>query len=118
MAPKHSGISGGAIAGIVIGIVAAIAVIVATLLFLRRRRTEDDTNQYVPGAKSSTQSFGDPFVTRAEEDKVLFGPADDFMAVDQRLNPVMLGERRLSEGSLADDRDYSRTILRVANPDA
>lgn len=41
-----------------------------------------------------------------------------FMAVDQRLNPVMLGERRLSEGSIADERDYSRKILRVANPDA
>lgn len=37
--------------------------------------------------------------------------------VDQRLNPAMLGERRISDGSLADEQDYSRKILRVANPD-
>lgn len=41
----------------------------------------------------------------------------DFIQVDQRLNPVMVGERRISLGSLADAADYSRKVLRVANPD-
>lgn len=36
---------------------------------------------------------------------------------DPRLNPIMMGRRRLSEGSLADEADYSRKILQVANPD-
>lgn len=125
----NSGISKGAIAGIVIGVVALIVIVAFTLLFLRRRQAmrggSSFSNKYVAGS-SSSHAFGDPFATRGyEEDKVSFGgPAngagratDDFMAVDQRLNPVMLGERRLSEGSLADDRDYSRKILRVANPD-
>lgn len=111
---KSSGVSGGAIAGIVIGIIAAIIIIAGTLLFLHRRRGPNEA--YTNNGGSPSPSFGDPFATRGE-DKMAFGPVDDFMAVDQRLNPVMLGERRLSEGSLADDRDYSRKILRVANPD-
>lgn len=67
----------------------------------------------------SPHGFTDPFGARTE-DKMAFGnpPPEAFMAVDQRLNPVMLGERRLSEGSIADERDYSRKILRVANPDS
>lgn len=36
--------------------------------------------------------------------------------VDPRLNPIMMGRRRLSEGLLADEADYSRKILQVANP--
>ncbi|KAG7195603.1 uncharacterized protein KQ657_003370 [Scheffersomyces spartinae] len=38
-------------------------------------------------------------------------------ASDPRLNPSMLGRRRLSEGSLADETDYSRKVLQVANPE-
>ncbi|ODQ79853.1 hypothetical protein BABINDRAFT_161529 [Babjeviella inositovora NRRL Y-12698] len=37
--------------------------------------------------------------------------------LDPRMNPVMLGRRRISEGSLADADDYSRKILGVSNPD-
>ena len=29
----------------------------------------------------------------------------------------MMGRRRLSEGSLVDEADYSRKVLQVANPD-
>lgn len=34
---------------------------------------------------------------------------------DQRLDPVMV-QRRLSSGSIADEQDYSRRILRVCVP--
>ncbi|KAI5952881.1 hypothetical protein KGF54_003748 [Candida jiufengensis] len=37
--------------------------------------------------------------------------------IDPRLNPIMMGRRRLSEGSLADEADYSRKVLQVANPE-
>lgn len=126
---SSSGIGGGAIAGIVIGVLAALA-IVALLFFLWRRR--DNRNAYT-GARSPS-GFSDPFgVRNGPDDKTsmsslgmgpasniqnaAFGlqPPETFMAVDQRLNPVMLGERRLSEGSIADERDYSRKILRVTN---
>jgi len=36
--------------------------------------------------------------------------------LDHRLEPVML-QRRLSDGSIADNEDYSRRILKVTNPD-
>ncbi|KAK6200327.1 uncharacterized protein RJT21DRAFT_114746 [Scheffersomyces amazonensis] len=38
--------------------------------------------------------------------------------VDPRLNPSIMGRKRLSEGSLADETDYSRKILHVINPDS
>jgi cell wall integrity and stress response component len=34
---------------------------------------------------------------------------------DSRLDPVMLQQRRLSDGSIADNEDYSRRILKVNN---
>jgi cell wall integrity and stress response component len=110
---KSGGISGGAIAGIVVGVFGGIAALVAILIFWKRRN-----NQSAYTASRSPNHFVDPFGARAE-DKMAFShaPPDAFMAIDQRLNPVMLGERRLSEGSIADERDYSRKILRVANPD-
>lgn len=37
--------------------------------------------------------------------------------VDPRMNPTMMGRQRLSEGLLADEADYLRKILQVANPD-
>lgn len=138
------GISGGAIAGIVIGVVAGLAVLVLLLFFMWRRHAArgDNHDNYTGGGKSPT-TFSDPFGVMVE-DKASFGLSpphhstnnlpnrlnsntnggslsssdNNFMAVDQRLNPVMLGDRRLSEGSIADERDYSRKILRVANPDA
>jgi cell wall integrity and stress response component len=135
-----SGVSGGAIAGIVIGVVAGFAAIILLLIFLWRRNSGRGSNHdnYTGGTKSPT-AFSDPFGVMVE-DKASFGLSpphnhannlptrinsnsnssgdNNFMAVDQRLNPVMLGDRRLSEGSIADERDYSRKILRVANPDA
>lgn len=128
-----SKISGGAIGGIVVGVIAALAIL-ALILFFWRRRANSRNDAYIGGNKSPS-GFSDPFGVRVVEDKTSmsstpgaavptasFGglqpPDNSFMAVDQRLNPVMLGERRLSEGSIADERDYSRKILRVANPDA
>ncbi|CAN6624715.1 protein Slg1p [Trichomonascus vanleenenianus] len=124
---KASGVSGGAIAGIVIGVLAALGIIGATLVFLRRRQ---NNNHYNPS--SDDDGFKDPFGVHpsdtARDDKHSYGGSiaastrtpsndDNFMAIDQRLNPVMLGERRISDGSLADENDYSRKILRVTNPD-
>ena len=45
------------------------------------------------------------------------GGANEF--VDPRLNPIMMGRKRLSDGSLADEAtaDYTRKVLQVANPD-
>ena len=32
---------------------------------------------------------------------------------DNRLDPTVMGQRRMSDGSIADNQDYSRRILKV-----
>lgn len=113
---KASGIGGGAIAGIVIGIVAALGIIGAALVFWRKRRNAH--NDYNPS--SSPDGFRDPFgvhESKLSSASTAVNSSSPPMPVDQRLNPAMLGERRISDGSLADEQDYSRKILRVTNPD-
>lgn len=112
-------ISGGAIAGIVIGVIAALVIVALVFIFLRRRRAHLDY-----AASSTPNGFKEPFGVKSSPYPPM--PPSPFAApppltssgqVDQRLNPSMLGERRISVGSLADARDYSRKILRVTNPD-
>jgi len=92
------GVSGGEAAGIAIGVLALIGIGAAAFFFIRRRRRDDYQKQYEgSGFGSSPGSLNRPFGT------------------DQRLEPQML--KRESVGSLADEHDYSRKILRVINPD-
>lgn len=90
------GVSGGAAAGIAIGILALIGIGAGAFFFIRRRRREDYQKQY-EGSHfgSSPGSLSRPF------------------APDQRLEPGMV-QKRESVGSLADEQDYSRKILRVS----
>ncbi|RDW45068.1 hypothetical protein B0I75DRAFT_139261 [Yarrowia lipolytica] len=113
---KSGGISGGAIAGIVIGVVAGIALVGLAFFILRRRR---QSYEYQTQASDRYGFTDDPFTTAAE-DKMNFSHngTSAFVPVDQRLNPALINQRRMSEGSIADEQDYSRKILRVANPDA
>lgn len=92
------GVSGGEAAGIAIGVLALIGIGAAAFFIIRRRRKDDYQKQYEgSGFGSSPGSLNRPFGT------------------DQRLEPQML--KRESVGSLADEHDYSRKILRVINPD-
>jgi cell wall integrity and stress response component len=34
---------------------------------------------------------------------------------DMRLDPAVMAQRRMSDGSIADNQDYSRRILKVTN---
>ena len=92
------GVSGGAAAGIAIGVLALVAIGAGAFFFVRRRRREDYQKQY-EGSHfgSSPGSLSRPFGT------------------DQRLEPGMV-QKRESVGSLADEQDYSRKILRVPTP--
>ena len=97
---SSSGISGGAAAGIAIGILALIAIGAAVFFVVRRRRRDEYQRQYDPSNLSSSPgSLNRPFGT------------------DQRLEPQML-QKRESVGSLADENDYSRKILRVISSTA
>ncbi|KAK9374994.1 uncharacterized protein V1513DRAFT_57229 [Lipomyces chichibuensis] len=124
--PSH-GISGGGIAGIVIGVIAGLAIIAALVFFIRRRRrnnNDDDWSDYHGGKGKlrglrGRSSNNNPIVAPAMPHEKLSSNSFNsgrVAIVDQRLNPVMM-ERRLSDGSLSDEQDYSRKILRVVNMD-
>ncbi|KAK7529854.1 uncharacterized protein J3D65DRAFT_160101 [Phyllosticta citribraziliensis] len=92
----------GIAAGVVVGVVVLTAVIGGVLLFLRHKRRKEieeevrqrqSVNNFVAGGKvPGTSSLNDTI-----------------------LDPAFA--RRMSNGSVADNQDYSRRILQVRNPD-
>ncbi|KAI5467993.1 hypothetical protein BGZ63DRAFT_419643 [Mariannaea sp. PMI_226] len=103
--PKKKGTNTAAIAaGTVVGVIALAALGgVAAFLFRRRRNLEIEeehrrnaaVNAFINGSKPP-------------------GSSGSISMTDSRLDPVM-AHRRLSDGSIADNQDYSRRILRVTN---
>lgn len=94
---KSSGVSkAGAAAGAVVGVLAFAAIVGGGILLYKRRRQQQVEEEY--RRTLAVQSFG-----KKPE-------------ADHRLEPVML-QRRASDGSIADNEDYSRRILKVTNPD-
>ncbi|KAF3919275.1 hypothetical protein ABW20_dc0106259 [Dactylellina cionopaga] len=91
----------GIAAGVVVGVIAIIALGVGGFLVVRRNRRRQAEEEYraAVAAKEFTASIRKP-------------------QADTRLDPVMLQQRRLSDGSIADNQDFSRRILKVTNPDA
>ncbi|QDS71276.1 hypothetical protein FKW77_001024 [Venturia effusa] len=88
--------------GVVVGVVAIAAVVAGVFFFLRHKRRRDveeeykrqaSVNQFVNGGHKSNSSMN-----------------------DSRLDPELV--RRDSTGSIADNQDYSRRILKVRNPDS
>jgi len=90
----------GVAAGAVVGVIALIALGVGVWLAVRRKRRLRAEEEYraAVAAKEFVESAKKP-------------------SPDQRLDPVLLQQRRLSDGSIADNQDYSRRILKVTNPD-
>lgn len=137
----------GPIVGGVVGGLAGLAIIAAIIFFLIRRRNYDDEedeeefydkNNNTLGAiglgrggtgKSSKRTknplpldmpMSNPFDHPSDalaNSKLEGGYKNSVDLADPRLNPIMMGRRKLSVGSLADEADYSRKILQVANPD-
>jgi cell wall integrity and stress response component len=97
--PNKAGIA----AGVVVGIVAIAAIGGGMFLFLRHRRRREVEEEYrrnaavssfINGGKPPTSSGGASFA-------------------DTRLDPAVMAQRRISDGSIADNQDYSRRILKV-----
>ncbi|KAL7619544.1 Protein SLG1 [Parahypoxylon ruwenzoriense] len=93
----------GIAAGVVVGVVAAAAIVGGVIFWLRRKRNAEieeehrrnaAVNAFITGGKPPSSSGG-------------------LSMSDSRLDPVM--NRRMSDGSIADNQDYSRRILRVTN---
>lgn len=88
----------GAAAGAVVGVLVAAAIGVGIFFFIRKRRQQKVEDDY----RKTVQAHS--FASSKPES-------------DSRLDPVMLQHRRVSTGSIADNEDYSRRILKVTNPD-
>lgn len=101
-APKSGPNTAGIAAGVVVGVVVLASIIGGVFFFLRhkkRRQAEDDyrnrasVNNFVAGGKMHTSNSS---------------------MTDSRLDPEFMA-RRQSNGSIADNEDYSRRILKVTN---
>lgn len=130
--------TGAIVGGVVGGVAAAVLVAVGIFLFVRLRRSSDDDDEEFYEKGSGTLGRG-PGTGRSKKGAAFDSaldmpmanpfahPTDEFADkrmskmtagghTDPRLNPVMVGRRRLLEGSLADETDYLRKMLAVANP--
>ncbi|OAT03696.1 WSC domain-containing protein [Blastomyces gilchristii SLH14081] len=100
--PNKAGIA----AGVVVGVVALGALIGGGFFFMKYKKRKAVEEEYRRNATiSSFVSGGKP------------GSSQHTSLSDSRLDPVMMSQRRQSNGSIADDQDFSRRILKVTNPD-
>ena len=95
--PNKAGIA----AGVVVGVVCLAGIIAGVLLYLRRKRRREVEEEYRRhAAVNSFPGTGKLHTSNSSMN-------------DSRLDPeVML--RRQSDGSIADNQDYSRRILKVS----
>lgn len=90
------------VAGSVAGVVAAALMIGGVFFFIRRRRNSEIEEEHRRNAAVNA------FINGSKPP----GSSGSMSMTDSRLNPV-LAHRRMSDGSIADNEDYSRRILRV-----
>ena len=94
----------GIAAGVVVGVVVIAALIGGGVFMMRRRRNAEIEEEHRRNAAVNA------FISGAKPP----GSSDNMSMSDSRLEPG-LAHRRLSDGSIADNQDYSRKILRVTN---
>ena len=94
--PNTAGIA----AGVVVGFAAVCAIAGGLFLFLRHRRRRAVEEEYKHNA--SINNF-----TGSQK------PSTPGSVSDARLEPSVMMQRRQSDGSIADNQDYSRRILKV-----
>ncbi|KAH6847650.1 hypothetical protein B0I37DRAFT_354369 [Chaetomium sp. MPI-CAGE-AT-0009] len=103
----NSGSSGPNVAGIAAGVVVGVVVIAALLggafLYMRRKRNAEIEEEHRRNAAVNA-FIGKPPRSSGGTSSM----------TDSRMDPVM-AHRRMSDGSIADNQDYSRRILRVTN---
>lgn len=97
--PNVAGIA----AGVVVGIVALTALAGGAFFFLRSRKRRAIEERH-------RNSLGGWYGQKP--------PSSSSNSIsDSRLEPSVMMQRRQSDGSIADNQDYSRRILKVTNPD-
>ncbi|KAL9031496.1 MAG: hypothetical protein Q9196_000475 [Gyalolechia fulgens] len=94
----------GIAAGVVVGVVTICALAGGLFFFLRNRKRRAMAEAYQGNSAN-------PFETESKP------PPSSCSMSDSRLEPSVMMQRRQSDGSIADNQDYSRRILKVTNPD-
>ncbi|GKT55836.1 WSC domain containing protein [Colletotrichum tofieldiae] len=93
----------GIAAGVVVGVVVIAAIVGGAFFFVRRRRNAEIEEEHRRNAAVNA------FIGGSKP------PSSSGMSMsDSRMDPT-LAHRRMSDGSIADNQDYSRKILRVTN---
>lgn len=95
--PNTAGIA----AGVVVGVVVLGAMLGGGYLYLRSRKRRAVEEEYRRNAAISSAAGGDK------------PPGSAGSISDSRLEPSVMLQRRQSDGSIADNQDYSRRILKV-----
>jgi cell wall integrity and stress response component len=95
-------------AGVVVGLLAFIALAGGgAYLYMRRRKIRQVEEEYRRNAAVSE------FVAGGKT----HGSSNGSFS-DTRLDPTVMAQRRMSDGSIADNQDYSRRILKVCSTGA
>lgn len=89
--------------GVVVGVLGAAAIAAGAFFFLRRKRNSELEEEHRRNAAVSA------FISGGKPPRSSGGMS----IADSRMDPIM--NRRMSDGSIADNQDYSRRILRVTN---
>lgn len=91
----------GVAAGTVVGVLAVAGAVGGTFFYMRRKRNNEIEEEHRRNAAVNSFIGG--------------GHSVGGSVTDARLDPIM-AQRRMSDGSIADNEDYSRRILRVRCP--
>jgi len=128
---SSKGLSGGAIAGIVIGIFAVIAIALASIfLILRKRREREEElgsrpNSHISGSAGVMSTPTTAMASVWDGENTSSGRRSSrLMPHDPRMDPFATNiysrfenKSRESINTLQDNQDYSRKVLRTTNPD-
>lgn len=95
--PNKAGIA----AGVVVGVVALGAIIGGVFFYMKYKKRKEVVEEYRRNATiNNFVAGGKPYSASS----------------DSRLEPSLMSQRRQSNGSIADDQDFSRRILKVCFP--
>jgi len=92
--------------GVVVGLIAIAAIGGGIFFWIRHNQRKEAEDEY------KRQEGISSFVEGGKKP-----PYGGSAGNDSRLDPTLLAARRISDGSIADNADYSRRILQVTNPD-
>ena len=87
--------------GVVVGILGLAGIIGGLVFFMRHKKQKELEAERLRHENMTN------FVTKGEK------PPSTYSLADSRLEPSVMFQRRQSDGSIADNQDYSRRILKV-----